>query len=64
MLDATILRTCWTCEHFFYDRSTDATDCGAVDRLTEAQFEKHFIDDKPDCPCWAQIEEYREGLYE
>jgi hypothetical protein len=59
-----MLKDCWTCEHFFYDRSTDASDCKKADYLTEAQFDEHFVNDKPNCPCWSQIEEYREGIYE
>ena len=36
-----MLKDCWTCEHFFYDRSTDASDCKKSDYLTEAQFEEY-----------------------
>lgn len=59
-----MIKDCWTCKHFIYDRSCDAADCKKAGELTEAQYDTHFADGKPNCPCWAQIEEYTEGLYE
>lgn len=51
-------RSCWTCDNFSYDWSTGTGDCSKADDMTEEQFEKHFCDDQPDCPKWAQVTEW------
>ena len=58
------MKNCWTCKYYFYDWATDASECKKADDLTESQFETHFVMDKPNCQCWAQIEEYKGGIYE
>lgn len=46
----TYFRYCYNCKHYFEDTGFNSCDCLKSDDLTEEQYEKHFIDDKPGCP--------------
>lgn len=49
--------TCYNCKYYWYDNSVDASDCNRADNIPEDLFEKHFVDDQPECPFWVKLED-------
>ena len=44
-------RHCDTCKFYFYDRSTNASDCNSEDpNWTDEEVTKYFENDEPNCP--------------
>ena len=59
---STLNRTCYNCEHFVYDPNVHASRCSKADDILEELFEKHFLNDEPDCPYhkFTNFEEYED----
>jgi hypothetical protein len=60
----TMCKDCWSCEHLFYDSTTDYAECKRIEYLTEAQVIKHFENGQPNCPLYTEHKEYVAGIYE
>lgn len=43
-------KCCYNCKYYSYDGSTGTSDCYKADDIPEDLFEKHFVEDVPDCP--------------
>lgn len=47
---------CNTCKYYDYDWSTGTSDCKQFDNMTEDEIEKHYTNDKPNCPCYKPFD--------
>ena len=56
-------KICANCKYFWYDNSVGAADCNKADDIPEDLFEKHFVDDQPECPFFEEYEDV-DYLYE
>lgn len=56
-------KRCENCRYGFYDETTGTMECLNAENLTEEEFEKHFVNDKPDCPKWKSSYDPEEEAY-
>lgn len=56
-MDNSLKCRCQNCKFFDEDFSTGTSEC-LSERITEECLDKHFTEDKPNCPYWVEAEEY------
>lgn len=47
-------KTCYNCKNYWDDRDVGAAECEKDMEMTDEEFDKHFINDEPDCPYWEK----------
>ena len=48
------MKNCNSCKYFWYDNSTDTSECGQYDNMTEDETDKYYTNGEDNCPFYNE----------